>query len=106
MNWNTTRIEQTVTEGQTVKVEFKKLTDKKVTDLDPHCGCTSYEWNGDILEVYIRLDLVSFVLPKPVYANKKEYTKYTFLDVYYEDGTKEKLEVSLTVTEIPGKNAK
>lgn len=103
-NWTTQKITKTVTEGEDVRVEFDYLGNKLIKNVDPHCGCTSYNWNGNILKVLIETDLVSHVLPKALYELKKEYYKNTSLDVYYEDGTKDKLEIELTVKEIPGRN--
>lgn len=104
MNWNTTKIEKEVIEGNTVTTQFEYLGDKSIRNIDPNCGCTSYNWDGNTLKVLIETDLVSHKLPKQLYKTQKEYYKNVFIDVNYEDNTTEQLKVNLIVKEIKGRN--
>lgn len=103
-NWNTKKIEKEALEGQDEQLEFIYLGDKKINKTLPHCGCTSYKWDNNTLKVSVRTDLVSYVLPKEVYKNKKTYNKSTSVDVYYDDGSTDNLKIDLTVKEIPNRN--
>lgn len=107
-NWHLKNKKDYYYEGETVILEYEKVSDKQIKRITKSCSCSQYKLEGNDLTIWITTDMIKNRLNKFVYEKQEEkhYMHSASIFITYDDYSTEELILKLKIVEINGnKNA-